>query len=845
MVDFNALMSRDTTYITTNPIDIFEELPKSGQIDNLYHVQAEILQKWFNDLRDERDIVVELNTGGGKTLVGLLMALSTMRETGEGVLYLVENKQLADQVVDQAVDLGIPARAYCGRMSVDADFDNGNSILVSSYQVLFNGKSVFGTRGAYEIQQLGGIVIDDAHASLNAIKKAFSLSIPAEGASPLYKKILGEFKEAFNAMNRSTTYQDFQEGVGSGVVEIPIQYWTAAIERVSSLIRQECRKRSEDDSAFSKDLIFKWPLIKDNLRYCQAIASRTHITIAALYPMLEMTPCFQRARRRIYMSATITDYGDMVRAYDLRGLEESNIIAPKTVAGVGRRMILNLPTEIARSSEFLNFIESEISAKQGIVCLTSRQNIKSEWTGISFSEPIGHEEVSEAVEALKSKRMSSPVSFANRYNGIDLPGDACRILVLHGLPSGTDDVDALMSIYLSESNLMAQRVAQRIEQGLGRGVRGASDHCIVLLEGEDLIEWMRRKRNRKFMSSALTAQLEIGDVISEGLITPLDYCEAMNQDVNSDESWKKFHASKLAKHVSEETINRFGPSFQAACAERRAFAQWVENHNGDACRKLEEKVNSFNGDPSYQGWLLYLASRIALDGSDPDSASTLLQRAHSLNNAIPYIPFHASDAISSWAIDRADKICTAIADSGNVSANQNFDAAVADLLFSANSKAFEEALMQLGLFLGFESAKADVNGVGSDVYWLSKKENAGFVLEAKNDKKDDTPLRKKEAGQLRTAHDWLKQKYPDIEILAVSVHPNSKADRNASAKNLKVLTPENLDLLKEEARLLIHDAESHLPIERAQRVAYEIEKRKLGVSDLSSKFFVSFESDEH
>ena len=29
MVDFNALMSRDTTYITTNPIDIFEELPKS------------------------------------------------------------------------------------------------------------------------------------------------------------------------------------------------------------------------------------------------------------------------------------------------------------------------------------------------------------------------------------------------------------------------------------------------------------------------------------------------------------------------------------------------------------------------------------------------------------------------------------------------------------------------------------------------------------------------------------------------------------------------------------------------------------------------------------------------
>lgn len=53
----------------------------------MYTSQTEILQKWF-DRRNERDIVLKLHTGGGKTLVGLLIAQSTQNETGEPVLYL-------------------------------------------------------------------------------------------------------------------------------------------------------------------------------------------------------------------------------------------------------------------------------------------------------------------------------------------------------------------------------------------------------------------------------------------------------------------------------------------------------------------------------------------------------------------------------------------------------------------------------------------------------------------------------------------------------------------------------------------------------------------------------------
>jgi replicative superfamily II helicase len=59
-------------------------LPKSCAVsqsrrgfNDLYTSQADVLKTWFND-RNARDVIIKLHTGGGKTLVGLLMAQSTL-----------------------------------------------------------------------------------------------------------------------------------------------------------------------------------------------------------------------------------------------------------------------------------------------------------------------------------------------------------------------------------------------------------------------------------------------------------------------------------------------------------------------------------------------------------------------------------------------------------------------------------------------------------------------------------------------------------------------------------------------------------------------------------------------
>lgn len=87
MVDFKKLREAKAKPKPNNPRDIFNALPKPPGINDLYASQAEVLEAWY-PRREEKDVVVKLHTGGGKTLVALLMAQSVMNETAEPVLYL-------------------------------------------------------------------------------------------------------------------------------------------------------------------------------------------------------------------------------------------------------------------------------------------------------------------------------------------------------------------------------------------------------------------------------------------------------------------------------------------------------------------------------------------------------------------------------------------------------------------------------------------------------------------------------------------------------------------------------------------------------------------------------------
>lgn len=97
MLDFKKKMTKKSEDKTFNPIDLYETLDRAYDKGPLRSIQSFILKKWFEEYRTEKDVLIKLHTGQGKTLVGLLTLYSRLREYGKPVLYICPNNYLVEQ----------------------------------------------------------------------------------------------------------------------------------------------------------------------------------------------------------------------------------------------------------------------------------------------------------------------------------------------------------------------------------------------------------------------------------------------------------------------------------------------------------------------------------------------------------------------------------------------------------------------------------------------------------------------------------------------------------------------------------------------------------------------------
>nr|QQZ50059.1 hypothetical protein JKL49_26120 [Phenylobacterium glaciei] len=131
-----------------------------------------------------------------------------MNELGEPVIYLAPTNQLVDQVIAKSKEYGISAVPYVRKQPLQAEFYDGKSVLVGSYETLFNGRSKFGVRNSGQsIVKAGAIILDDAHVALSSVRDAFSLTITAKDHSDVYADLAGRFRTAFKEVGRSGSLQ--------------------------------------------------------------------------------------------------------------------------------------------------------------------------------------------------------------------------------------------------------------------------------------------------------------------------------------------------------------------------------------------------------------------------------------------------------------------------------------------------------------------------------------------------------------------------------------------------------------------------------------------------------------
>lgn len=794
MVDFAQLRTQKKKATPTEPLEIFRRLPKPPGINDLYTSQAEVLDTWYQR-RTQRDIVLKLHTGGGKTLVGLLMAQSTINETNEPVLYLAPTTQLVNQTLEKAKALGIAAVPYQKGVSLDDAFFNGKAVMVATYKALFNGLSKFGVRGsATHPVKAAAIILDDAHVAFSVVRDTFTLEVTAEDNKARYQELTGLFRKAFRDMDRLGTFDDTLSGLSYGVIEVPYWAWNEQLDAVREQLRSDAKKYA---------LI--WPLLRDNLHLCHALISKDAFTITPVLPLVNLFPTFSEAPRRIYMSATIADDSEIVRTFDADPKLVNDALTSRSLAGVSERMILIpdlMPFKFNAREAAEKLLDWTTKKKDcGAVVLVPSDAAAERW-GDAATVAKGSKEVQEQVDELQSGSSRGPVAFASRYDGIDLPGDSCRLLIMDGLPAGTSDYELLRASALYGGATISRMLAQRIEQGIGRGARGSGDHCVVLLMGADLASWVAKDANFKLLTSATRAQLDMGSTVSKAVNNLKELASTIGKSYDRDSDWVEYHAETLAEEVEVEPADpeRFGQ----AADERKAFNLWHDGYHQKAISRIERLLSDAKGmDVQTRGWLQQFAARVAGQWGQRDRAEDLQREAYASNRNLlrPTVPppYRALPTPGAQANAIAEAISTYRMRRGFL---QRFEEVVAHLHAQASANQFEQALADLGGMIGVSAERHDSNGIGPDVLWLLPDAPA-WVIEAKSRKNGKNALTKEEHGQLLVAEEWFREHYKGVDCQRVSVHAKSMATKAAAATGSYALTYEKLASLISDARALL------------------------------------------
>src|SRR5665213_823600 len=232
----------------TDPQKLFQALPaKEKKYAYLRDVQGDVLGKWFL-AEKQKDTVIKMNTGSGKTTVGLLLLKSSLNESVYPAAYFAPDNYLCSQVEAEANALGL-------KFTNDprsAEYLTGRAVLIADIRVLFNGSSKFGVGSTPELD-LAVAVIDDAHACLATVEGQFTIKIPR--AEPAYQPLLNLFSDDMRTQSE-TGSQEIIDGTGDSLVQVPYWAWQDKQAAVVGLLNKHLTGRPAK---------FQWPLVKEDL----------------------------------------------------------------------------------------------------------------------------------------------------------------------------------------------------------------------------------------------------------------------------------------------------------------------------------------------------------------------------------------------------------------------------------------------------------------------------------------------------------------------------------------------------------------------------------------------------
>lgn len=817
---------------TIEPREIFMTLPsKAAGYGYPRDVQSEVWKKWF-DIRNEKNVILKMNTGSGKTVVGLIMLQSCLNEEKGPAIYVVPDNYLVKQVIDEAKKLGISVTEDKN----DYNYSNSKAILVTSIQTIVNGYSYFGMRegGNYPI---GSIIIDDVHACMDKIIGQFMIKIDSETAA--YKELIAIFSSSLKDYNPKdyidiVEIKDYQKRM-----LVPYWEWQRQQENIYRILMKYNDKKNAS-------IYFGLPLIERCLETCDCIITSSAIEISPKGIDLDKISSLEEASRRIYMSATLADDSVFVSALGLTIEDMKNIITPENANDIGDRLVI--------FPKYVNSDISEIEVKEKVEEIAKKYNVvilvpsfsRAKFWDENGKRTAKKDNIDKIVEILKSGRHVGKVIFVNRYDGIDLPGDACRMLVIDGLPPLNSIKDRYIQSVAPQSTTLLREQVQRIEQGMGRGVRSNDDECCVVLMGDELTDVLSRNKGIDYFSAATRCQYDLSKQLWDLLVSEkgskptIDQIfELANYSLEKDAEWVTTCKESLAavRYSNEAKVD------EKIVAQRKAFeramkAQWTEAAN--AIKIVKDKEN----DRRTKGYLCQIQAEYT-NKIDSVRSQEILKAGKGLSAAIlsPISGIQYQRAINT--IPQAQAISTNLV-GRNLELNElliYIDGVLSNLCIGSEYEKFEEALNQIGTILGFACSRPDkeTGGYGPDNLWAIDSSKY-LVIECKTEATTQT-IKKDYCNQLSGSVNWFKENYvyPN-ECIPIMVHPSKVVDAVASPdENMRVITEKELEYFRKNIRDFYSSLCQNGNVSDVSKINELLRMYKLRKDDIINMYTVKFE----
>ena len=773
-----------------SPEALFGDL-RNRKVEGLLSQQADMLREYLSR-KDSSDLALELPTGSGKTLVGLLIAEWRRRKYKEKCVFLCPTNQLVYQVAEQAQEnYGIKPVVLTGSRSdystIDTSkYESCENIAITTYSSLFNSNPYFNDADVF--------IFDDAHSAENYVSSCWSLEI--NNYDPLtvdlFEKIkniifpLIEENDKLRFLNQQDENIDFQH-----VSKLPTPYFLKVSEKLYSEI---------DSLTINTKLQYKWQMLKNNFHACNLFFTNNKFLIRPFIPPTESFSPFIGAKQRIYMSATLGEGGDLERIFGRKKIER--IAAPKNYEkqGVGRKFFI-FPLRMWDKDEAIHkTIDLIRKVPRALILCPKEKDVKEIKTYIKSNAMLDSYKIYGAkdIEISKKEFVSSDNAIAilaNRYDGIDLSEDECRYLIINQLPEATNLQEKFIISKLNSPILYRERIKTRVIQAVGRCTRKANDWAMVCILGEKLNQYFLSPQKTSTLPVELQAEIRFG---IEQSIPENNFEENLNENIDAflqqNEDWDAANDTiiDIRTQMIKESLENVN-ILEEIVSKEIDYMNCLWNSDFNKALSIAIDIYSkLNKQPlrGYKGLWLYMAANAALLAENRDKAKELYNKAGEVIISLGWLKSLSrcltDDKLSDDDIhicNMLDNIETFFQKTGFIEKHK-FNKITSKIKADINSneaKHFEKGQVRIAEILGLNAFNSEESGATDPCWILTNKD--GLVFEDYTNTGETTSqLSKRKVLQSGGHLNTLRSKHPELKFIkfvtvicsnVVKLHPTA------------------------------------------------------------------------